>query len=102
MNLERWSGCAAMVGSYRFTDAPTNAPGFSAAKRRCKSERREGRRVVVHFLEQIFWIDSRRQSLREADVYIRPIRQHCFHRPLPEIMATLVLRSLEMDFYWMK
>ena len=36
-------------------------------------------------------------ALWYADIHVGPVSDHCLHGPLPEVVPTLVLRSLEMD-----
>src|SRR5262249_35063268 len=102
MDLECGSDHAAMVGADGFAQASTNAPQLSATQWGRKRQRDEGWYVVVDLFIQISHINSSRQSLRQADIDIRSISQHCSHRPLPIIIPTFVLRSREVNLGRMK
>src|SRR5260370_2141658 len=102
MDLECRSHHATMVGADRFAKASTNAPQLSTTQWGGKRQRDEGWYVVVDLFLQVFHINSSRQSLRQADIDIRSISQHCRHCPLPIIIPTFVLRPREVNLGRMK
>src|SRR3977135_4092562 len=102
MNFDGGGARASMIGANGFSHTAANAPEVSLAQRRCESEGGESRCVEIHLLVKVFKIQFSSDLPRQADIHIGAIGQHRFHRPLPEVMPSFVLRTLEMDFRRMK